>query len=114
VDEVTGEEVPLSDIVSGYDLGGEYVVMTRDELREVAPGKSEQIEISDFVDLERRDPVYFRQTYCLAAPARPAAGRTPAGHAELARCPGPGCWTWPRSRASRAGRSCPRPLWSRR
>lgn len=75
VDEVTGEEVPLSDIVSGYDLGGgEYVVVTRDELREVAPGKSEQIEISDFVDLERIDPVYFRSTYYLA-PRGKAADR---------------------------------------
>jgi len=75
VDEVTGEEVPLSDIVSGYDLGGgEYVVVTRDELREVAPGRSEQIEISDFVDLERIDPVYFRQTYYLA-PRGKAADR---------------------------------------
>jgi DNA end-binding protein Ku len=75
VDEVTGDEVPLSDIVSGYDLGGgEYVVVTRDELREVAPGRSEQIEISDFVDLERIDPVYFRQTYYLA-PRGKAADR---------------------------------------
>jgi DNA end-binding protein Ku len=75
VDEVTGEEVPLSDIVSGYDLGGgEYVVVTRDELREVAPGRSEQIEISDFVDLERIDPVYFRQT-CYLAPCGKAADR---------------------------------------
>jgi len=75
VDEVTGEEVLLSDIVSGYDLGGgEYVVVSRDELREVAPGKSEQIEISDFVELERIDPVYFRQTYYLA-PRGKAADR---------------------------------------
>ena len=68
VDEVTGEEVPNSDIVNGYDLGdGEYVVVTREELKEVAPGKSETIEISDFVDLDRIDPVHFRQTYYLAA-----------------------------------------------
>jgi DNA end-binding protein Ku len=67
VDEVTGEEVPNSDIVNGYDLGdGEYVVVTREELKEVAPGKSETIEISDFVDLDRIDPVHFRQTYYLA------------------------------------------------
>jgi DNA end-binding protein Ku len=67
VDEVTGEEVPNSDIVNGYDLGdGEYVVVTREELKEVAPGKSETIEISDFVDLDRIDPVHFRSTYYLA------------------------------------------------
>jgi DNA end-binding protein Ku len=67
VDEVTGEEVPTADIVSGYDLGGgEYVVVTRDELKEAAPGKSETIEISDFVDLDEIDPVFFRTTYYLA------------------------------------------------
>ena len=67
VDEVTGEEVAAADIVNGFDLGdGEYVVVTREELKEVAPGKSETIEISDFVDLDRIDPVHFRQTYYLA------------------------------------------------
>jgi DNA end-binding protein Ku len=67
VDEVTGEEVANSDIVNGFDTGdGEYVVVTREELKEVAPGKSETIEISDFVDLDRIDPVHFRSTYYLA------------------------------------------------
>ena len=67
IDEVTGEEVPNSDIVNGYDLGGgEYVVVSRDELKETAPGKSETIEISDFVDLAEIDPVHYRQTYYLA------------------------------------------------
>jgi len=67
VDEASGEEVDNSDIVNGYDIGGgEYVVVTRDELKDVAPGRSETIEISDFVDLEQIDPVFFRQTYYLA------------------------------------------------
>ncbi len=67
VDEVTGEEVPTADIVSGYDLGGgEYVVVTREELKEAAPGRSETIEISDFVGLGEIDPVHFRTTYYLA------------------------------------------------
>jgi DNA end-binding protein Ku len=67
VDEATGEEVDNADIVNGYDVGGgEYVVVTRDELKEVAPGRSETIEISDFVDLDQIDPVFFRQTYYLA------------------------------------------------
>jgi len=67
VDEVTGDEVTTEDIVNGFPLGGgEYVVVTRDELKEAAPGKSETIEISDFVDLGEIDPVHFRQTYYLA------------------------------------------------
>src|SRR6202453_1901189 len=61
VDEATGEEVSSEEIVNGYDLGGgEYVVVTKDEMAEAAPGKSELIEIQDFVDLEDIDPIFFR------------------------------------------------------
>jgi DNA end-binding protein Ku len=67
VDEASGEEVEAADIVNGFDVGGgEYVVVTREELKEVAPGRSETMEISDFVDLDRIDPVHYRQTYYLA------------------------------------------------
>lgn len=66
VDETTGEELAADDIVNGYPVGGgEYVVVTRDELRQAAPGRSDTIEISDFVDLEQIDPLHFRQTYYL-------------------------------------------------
>jgi DNA end-binding protein Ku len=67
VDEVSGEEVTASDIVNGHDMGdGEYVIVTKDELKDAAPGKSELMEISDFVDLASIDPIYFRQSYYLA------------------------------------------------
>jgi DNA end-binding protein Ku len=67
VDEVTGEEVPADEIVNGYDPGdGEYVIVTKDELKDVAPGKSELIEISDFVDLASIDPIHFRASYYIA------------------------------------------------
>lgn len=67
VDENTGDEVAASDIVSGHDTGdGEYVIVTKDELKNVAPGKSELVEISDFVDLEAIDPMFYRQSYYLA------------------------------------------------
>src|SRR5581483_5359726 len=67
VDETTGEEVAATDIVSGHDSGdGEYVIVTKDELKNVAPGKSELVEISDFVDLAAIDPMFYRQSYYLA------------------------------------------------
>lgn len=67
VDEATGEEVTTGDIVSGYDTGDdEYVVVEREELASVAPGRSELMEISDFVDLADIDPTFYRQTYYLA------------------------------------------------
>jgi DNA end-binding protein Ku len=67
VDEVTGEEVRAEDIVNGYDPGdGEYVIVTKEELKDAAPGKSELIEISDFVDLASIDPIHYRSSYYLA------------------------------------------------
>lgn len=67
LDEETGEELTNDDDVNGYPLGGgEYVVVKREEMAEVAPGKSELIEIQDFVDLEEIDPIFFRQSYYLA------------------------------------------------
>lgn len=67
VDEETGEELSSEDIVNGFALGGgEYVVVTKEEIAEAAPGKSELIEIQDFVDLEEIDPIFFRQSYYLA------------------------------------------------
>lgn len=67
VDEVTGDEVPAEEIVNGFDPGdGEYVIVTKEELKNAAPGKSELIEISDFVDLASIDPVHYRASYYLA------------------------------------------------
>jgi DNA end-binding protein Ku len=67
VNERTGEEVDSGDIVKGYELGeGEYVVVEPEELEEIAPGRSKTIEISDFVDLDRIEPVYFDRTYYVA------------------------------------------------
>ncbi|MBK1784330.1 non-homologous end joining protein Ku [Prauserella cavernicola] len=75
VNERTGEEVPYSDIVKGYELGGdEYVLVEPDELDEIAPGRSRSLDIDAFVDLEQIDPVYFQRTYWLA-PAKEEFGR---------------------------------------
>jgi len=67
VGEQTGDEVAYADIVKGYDLGGgEYVILTPEELAAVAPGPSRTIEITDFVELAAIDPVYFDKPYFLA------------------------------------------------
>jgi DNA end-binding protein Ku len=67
VNEDTGEEVDYDDIVKGYDLGdGNYVLVTREELEAVEPGRSRTIEITDFVDAAEIDPIYYQKTYYLA------------------------------------------------
>jgi len=67
VNERTGEEVEYRDIVKGYDLGSDqFVVVTPEELDSLAPEKSSTIDVSDFVDLDDIDPIYFQRTYYLA------------------------------------------------
>ena len=67
VNERTGEEVPADKIVKGFDLGGgEYVILTNDEIDSAEAEKSKLIEITDFVDLDQIDPIYYRSTYYLA------------------------------------------------
>ena len=67
VSEQTGDEVPNEKIVKGYEVSpGQYVTVTDDEMRALAPKASRTIDIEDFVDLDRIDPIYFEQPYYLA------------------------------------------------
>ncbi|MEU6447133.1 Ku protein [Streptomyces sp. NPDC046979] len=67
VNQRTGDEVDPADIVKGFEVSdGEYVVVEPGELDEIAPGRSRTLEITDFVDLDRIEPVYFGRTYYVA------------------------------------------------
>ncbi len=75
VNERTGKEVEGANIVKGVDLGGgEYVILSDEELATAEPKRSRYIEITDFVSLDDIDPVYFNTTYYLA-PEGEAAGK---------------------------------------
>jgi len=64
VSEQTGEEVPMDQIVKGYEISkGRYVVVEKDELDAIAPKATRNIEIEDFVDLDEIDPIYFVSPY---------------------------------------------------
>jgi DNA end-binding protein Ku len=66
VNSDTGDEVDYDDIVKGAEIdGGEYVVLSDDELEDVAPKQTRAIEISDFVDVAAIDPVHFQKSYYL-------------------------------------------------
>jgi len=61
-----GDEVERDDIVKGYEIApDEYVVVEPEELDELAPEKSETIEIEEFVELGEIDPVYYDRPYYL-------------------------------------------------
>ncbi|MEU0633260.1 Ku protein [Streptomyces sp. NPDC005989] len=65
VNERTGDEVDLNEIVRGYDTGSEYVIVEPEELYDIAPGRSRALEVSEFVDLDTVEPVFFDKTYYL-------------------------------------------------
>jgi DNA end-binding protein Ku len=66
VNERTGREVDYDKIVKGHDVGGgEYVIVEQGELADVAPGKSRSLEISQFVDLDEVDPIFYQKSYYL-------------------------------------------------
>ncbi len=85
VNERTGDEVPYTEIVKGYDLGGdEYVLVTPEELAAVAPGRSKTIDVTAFVELSEIDPLYFDHAYYLAPPDKKAVRGTEKAYALLA------------------------------
>ncbi|RSS46508.1 Ku protein [Streptomyces sp. WAC07061] len=65
INERTGDEVDLGEIVKGFDTGGEYVIVEPGELDDIAPGRSKALEVSGFVDLDAVDPIFFDKTYYL-------------------------------------------------
>ncbi len=67
VNERTGAEVAGADIVRGADVGGgDYVLLSDEELAAAEPVRSRLIDLTDFVALDDIDPVYFRAAYYLA------------------------------------------------
>ncbi|WP_129306588.1 Ku protein [Streptomyces sp. L2] len=85
VNERTGEEVPMEEIVKGFDIGDEYVVVEPGELDEIAPGQSKSMEITGFVDLDQVEPVFFDKTYYLAPKGKEYAKVYALLHSALAQ-----------------------------
>lgn len=66
VNAKTGEEVPWERIVKGYEYEkGEYVIVSKDDLKAANPKASSMLEIEDFVDFEEIDLMFFEKPYYL-------------------------------------------------
>ena len=65
VNEKTGKEVPWENIVRGYNLDGQYVILSDEDFKKASPEKTKMIEIAEFVDEEKIDSVYFETPYYL-------------------------------------------------
>jgi DNA end-binding protein Ku len=60
-------EVPLSDIVKGYEFEkGRYVVMDEEDLSKVRPESTRVINLVQFSEVDEIDPVYLERPYYLA------------------------------------------------
>jgi DNA end-binding protein Ku len=60
------KEVDYEDTDKGYEVSpGRYVSLDRKELEKLDPKASRSIDISDFVDLEDIDPIFYEATYRL-------------------------------------------------
>jgi DNA end-binding protein Ku len=68
-------EVMWEEVARSFDLNGEQVVITDEELASVEPRKTRTIGIEAFVDLADVDPIYFDHPYFLV----------PAGESEGTR-----------------------------
>lgn len=61
-----GEEVSGDDIVKGYEIApDQYVLVEPDELEALAPERSRNLDITDFVDQDGIDPLYYDRPYYL-------------------------------------------------
>jgi DNA end-binding protein Ku len=63
---VDNEVVGREDIVKGYEYSkNQYVLFTEEELKALTPEPTNSVEITEFVPLERVDPVYYEKSYYL-------------------------------------------------
>ncbi len=65
VNASTGQEVNYSDIVKGYKMGADYVVLDEKDFEAANAKKSQLIEIVEFVDEAEIDPIYYEMPYYL-------------------------------------------------
>lgn len=63
VNENTGEEVPWENIVKGYNLDGNYVILDDTDFEKANAKKTKTIEINDFVSKEEIDSIYYESPY---------------------------------------------------
>jgi DNA end-binding protein Ku len=60
--------VERSELVKGYEVEkDQYVIVTDEEIKSVAPASSDNMEILEFVKAEGIDPIYFDASYFMVA-----------------------------------------------
>jgi DNA end-binding protein Ku len=58
------KEVPYKDVVKGYEVKhNQYVVLEKDEVKAAAGDRGKVIHLTEFVDADEIDPVFYEKTY---------------------------------------------------
>lgn len=61
-----GKIVPPEEMIRGYEIGSDkYILITDKELESLTPERSRTIEISEFIDLQDVDAIYYDHPYYL-------------------------------------------------
>jgi len=61
----TGKEVKYENIVRGYKMDDKYVVVTDEDFKKASPEKTKIIEITEFVEEDEIDSIYYETPYYL-------------------------------------------------
>jgi DNA end-binding protein Ku len=63
---VDGKTVPWDEIVKGYEYEkGQYVILTDEDFKKVNPEATQSVDILEFVELDKINPMYFDKPYYL-------------------------------------------------
>jgi DNA end-binding protein Ku len=67
VNASTGKEVSWENIVKGYKLNDQYVVLGNEDFERASPEKNRIIEIAEFINEKEIDSIYYETPYYLQA-----------------------------------------------
>ena len=65
VNEVTGKEVSAENIVKGFKIGKDVVIVDEEDFKKATPEKYDHLEIVQFISEKEIDAVYFEKPYYL-------------------------------------------------
>ena len=63
ISENSGRELQQQDIVRGYQMGDNYVIVDDQDMQKAMPEKYDHLEIVQFVNEKEIDPVYYEKPY---------------------------------------------------
>lgn len=69
INEKTKKEVPYNKIVKGYLIKDSYVILDEHDFEDASPEKTKMIELENFVDIAKINPIYYETSY-YAAPEK--------------------------------------------